>query len=121
MFALGDSSRSSSTSKSATSSALKPPGGQILIVVIGLVILGIGVWFDYKGISRRFTKDLAPIRSHTMEAAVELTCITGHVAKGVALGAVGVLVAWAGLREQPEQASGMDAGLCARYADMSNI
>lgn len=110
-FALGSGSNSKQTTSSASGTVMGSPFGQALIVVVGLVVLGIGVWFVYKGIARRFEKDLEPIGSQTARTAVMLTGVTGHVAKGVALAAVGVLLAWAGLREQPEQATGMDGAL----------
>jgi uncharacterized protein DUF1206 len=94
-------------SKTLTAAVLAAPGGAVLIVAAGLALFGAGVYFVVKGVSRRFLKDLG--REGTgVRRSVELLGVTGHVAKGVALAVLGVLVVVAAVTSDPKQAAGLD-------------
>lgn len=112
-FALGGGGSSSAQSSGAASTALATPGGQILVIVVGLVIVGIGVYHVYKGVSRKFEDDLAAPHGGSVGKAVVVTGVIGFVAKGLALIAVGGLLGWAGVMVDPKDATGLDGGLRA--------
>jgi hypothetical protein len=108
-FARGGGSSSSSQSRDFTASLLKQSGGRILVIVIGLAVLGVGIYHVYKGLTKGFLDDLAG----SPGTAVERLGMAGYAAKGVALGVVGLLFVVAGLRESAAAASGLDGALKA--------
>ncbi|MEO6115932.1 MAG: DUF1206 domain-containing protein, partial [Pseudolysinimonas sp.] len=57
-FARGGSTNSAAASTQVSASILALPGGTVLVVLIGLLIIGIGIYFVVKGATRRFTRDL---------------------------------------------------------------
>ncbi|MCU1475479.1 MAG: hypothetical protein JWQ64_172 [Subtercola sp.] len=114
-FALGGSKSSSSSSQSASAQLIATPGGAILLVVIGLVVFGIGVFFVVRGATKKFTKDLSVPSGATGRAVIGLG-VGGYIAKGVALAVVGVLFVVAAFTLDPSKASGMDGALMALAA-----
>lgn len=110
-FALGSSSSSGQQTQDAASPLLTSMIGRGLIVVAGLVVTGIGVYHVYKGVTRKFEETLQGGPGGKLATVVVVTGVAGFVAKGIALIAVGVLLAWAGIGADPEKASGLDAGL----------
>lgn len=106
-FARGAGRSSSDQSRDLTASLMKYSGGRALVVVVGLVVIGVGAYHVYKGLTRGFRDDLA----RRPGPVVEYLALAGYVAKGVALGVVGVLFAVAGLRQQPSKATGLDGAL----------
>ncbi len=106
-FAKGSGTSSSKQSRDATASLMQQTGGRVLVVVVGLVVIGVGAYHVYKGVTRRFHDDLA----RRPGTGVEYLAVAGYVAKGVALAVVGVLFGIAGLRKQPGQATGLDGAL----------
>lgn len=108
--ALGGSSDSSGDAQSATAALLQTPGGVILLAVVGLAIIGVGVYFGFKGITQKFTDDLR-VPSGTAGRAIIGLGIGGYVAKGIALLAVGGLVVTAAVASDSAQSTGLDGGL----------
>lgn len=108
-FARGGSSSSSGQSQDFTASLLKQSGGRILVVLIGLVVIGVGVYHVYKGFTKGFHKDLV---AHP-GTAIERLGMAGYIAKGIALAVVGLLFVVAGLRKTPSTATGLDGALKA--------
>lgn len=94
-------------SKTLTAAVLSAPGGAVLIAAAGIALFGAGVYFVVKGVSRRFLADLGP-EGTGVRRSVELLGVTGHVAKGIALGVLGVLVVVSAVTSDPKQAAGLD-------------
>lgn len=115
-FALGGGSSSSQQSQGATSTLLSSPGGRILVVLVGAVVLGVGAYHVYKGATRRFEEDLRGGSAGTVGTAVTATGVVGFIAKGLALIAVGAMFAWAGLASDAQKATGLDGALKAMAA-----
>lgn len=114
-FALGGSKSSSESSQSASATALSTPGGVFAIVAVGLVVAGIGVFFVVRGITLRFTKDLALPPKPAGTLVVVLGAV-GYIAKGIALAVVGVLFVVAAVTFDPSKATGLDGALKALAA-----
>lgn len=114
-FALGGSKDSSESSQGITAQLLSSPGGVFVVVAVGLVIIGIGGFFVFKGATRKFLEDIAP-PSGTPKRAVVVLGIVGWIAKGVALIVVGILFLVAAATQDPEKASGLDGALTALAA-----
>lgn len=106
-FARGTGKSSGQQSRDFTSSLMSHPGGRILVVIVGLVVLGVGAYHVYKGAKKKFLQDLV---GHP-GVVVEYLGVIGYVAKGIALGVVGALFVVAGLHKQPGRATGLDGAL----------
>ena len=111
-FARGGHSNSSSSSKTASAKILEAPGGELLLIVVGLVVVGIGVFFAFRGVAVRFRNDLEPTPGPVLVTATVLGAV-GYVAKGVALVVVGILFVVAAWTFDPKKATGLDGALLA--------
>lgn len=114
-FARGSSSNARTSTERASSSILSAPGGQVLLVLVGLIAAGVGVYMIVKGVRRGFRKDLDMPRG-TAGRVVTALAVIGYVAKGVAVLVVGVLFVVAALTLDPGRASGLDGALKALAA-----
>ena len=108
--ALQGSANSSESTSSASASVLALPGGPVLLMIAGLGVLAIGAYFVYKGVAKKFTEDLV-VPSGTMGRTTVGLGVAGYVAKGVAVGVVGILVIVAGFTVDPSQSTGLDGAL----------
>ena len=59
LFAVGSSPDSSENTSRLSASLMSSPGGSFLLLLLGAVILGVGGFFAYRGILRKFEDDLA--------------------------------------------------------------
>jgi hypothetical protein len=106
-FARGKSSNSRSQSVDFTSKLLDKPGGRALVVVIGLAVVGVGVYHVDEGAKKKFREEL---QDHPGTWATRAGQV-GYIAKGVALVIVGFLFVAAGVHKQAKEASGLDGAL----------
>ena len=111
-FALGRGSDSGSASSvSWTARLLSVPAGQWLLGLAGLVVVGVGCYFIFKGATRRFRRELTGIPGRTWHKAVDVTGVAGFIAKGISLGVLGILLTLAAVNANPEQSTGLDGAL----------
>ncbi len=107
-FVMGSGDQGGSSTEQEVSEGLFGlPGGRILVGVVGLAVLGYGVYYVYKGIKRKFNEDL----TQDLTGAADTVARVGCIAKGVAYGVVGLLFLWAAAAKDPEKAGGLDAAL----------
>jgi hypothetical protein len=111
-FALGSGQSSATQQQSKTAGVFGWPGGRLLIGVVALVLIGVGAEHVYKGVKKRFLKeiDLAEAGPGTTRLITRLGQV-GYPAKGIALGVVGGLLGWAAITFDPSKASGLDGAL----------
>lgn len=112
--AVGAGASSSSDQKSDTWTAkvMSWPGGQLLVGAVGLAIIAVGIYLIHRGWSESFRKNLdAEGKSGTSGKAYVAFGKAGYTAKGVALGIVGVLFAYAAVTHDPEKSGGLDQAL----------
>ena len=90
------------------------PAGRWLVALIGLVVIGVGVYLVHKGVSKRFLQevDLGSAPPRTTRLVTRLGQ-AGFPAKGVALGVVGALLVYAAVTFDPARATGLDGALRA--------
>jgi hypothetical protein len=112
IFALGGTTSGSETSKTLSAEILATPGGVFLLIGIGLGFVGTGIGFVSIGLRRTYRK-LIRVPAGGVGRGVEVLGVVGYVAKGIALGVVGVLFVVAAVRYEPEQAAGLDGALKA--------
>ena len=110
VYALGGRSDSSESTTSLSAAVLATPGGVVLLVIVGLVVLGIGVAFIIRGVRKDFEKQL-DLPAGAVGTGIRTLGMVGYVAKGVAVAVVGVLFVVAALTHDPEKAGGLDAAL----------
>jgi hypothetical protein len=111
-FALGGGKSSSQQQQQKTAGVLGWPGGRFLVGIVGLVIIGVGVYHVVKGVTKRFLKEID--LGQAPKSATTLITRLGQVgfpAKGLALGLVGGLLCYAALTFDPKKASGLDGAL----------
>jgi len=107
-FATGSGQPSSgSGQKTLSAKLMSVPAGRILVVAIGIGIIAIGARNVWRGATKKFTDDL---EGGVDQATIRLGMV-GFIAKGIALGVVGVLFALAGITHDPNKAGGTDQAL----------
>ena len=111
-FAAGGGQSSSGQQQQQTAGVFGWPAGRWLVGLVGLIVIGVGVYHVYKGVSKRFLKqlDLASASQKTRNL-VEKLGLVGFPAKGIALGVVGALLVYAAVIFDPARATGLDGAL----------
>ena len=108
-FGTGDPSSSGDSAESMTAPLLGSGPGRAVVIVVGLIIVAIGIYHIYKGVTRKFRQDLNPAGDHTVNRVIDKTGLVGYVAKGAALAGVGIMVMWASISADSDKARGLDA------------
>jgi hypothetical protein len=90
-----------------TATLLQHPGGRLVVAGIGLTVVGAGVYHVFKGWTKRFLQDL---NKHPGVLATRAGVI-GYIAKGAALGVVGVLFVSGAAQNSSSKATGLDGAL----------
>jgi hypothetical protein len=112
LVALGSGSSSSQSQEEATTGVLAWPGGRVLVVAAGLVIIGVGIAGIIKGIRKSFTEE---VDTSSMSPAARTGVLrlgqVGYIAKGVAMSVVGGLLTYATVTFDRQTAQGLDGAL----------
>ncbi|MEV2222835.1 DUF1206 domain-containing protein [Nocardia vinacea] len=103
-FARGSGKSSSRQSAGITARMMQTTAGTIALIASGLIIIVIGGYHVYKGVSQNFLEDL----EGTTSALVRRLGTVGYIAKGLAIAAVGLLVILAVSESEPDKAAGLD-------------
>ena len=102
----------SSNAKSATAGALGWPAGTWLVGIAGAVLIGVGLYQGYRGVSKDFLGDS---KTEEMSAAVrswiEWVGTVGYLARMVVFGLVGAFLIRAAVDYSPDKAVGLDGAL----------
>jgi hypothetical protein len=107
----GSSSGSGSTHKE-TAGVLGWPGGTWLVGVAGVVLIGVGLFQGYRGLTRAFLKDSKTEQmSAKVRTWIEWIGCFGHLARMTVFGLVGVFLIKAAIDYSPNQAVGLDGAL----------
>ncbi len=83
-----------------------------LLIAVGAVAIAIGAALVVQGCRRSFWKQLVRPRQ-PLDRAVTVLGTVGYVGKGIAVAVVGVLIVVAGVRSDPDQATGLDGAFDA--------
>ncbi|WP_233551234.1 DUF1206 domain-containing protein [Amnibacterium setariae] len=110
--ALGAGGSSSRSSRQGSATLLGLPGGQVLLILVGVAVVVIGGLLVRRGVTARFTETIRVPAGDRGRAVVALGRV-GYVARGVAIAMVGVLFVAAAVRTDPGAASGLDGALRA--------
>jgi hypothetical protein len=95
-----------------TAKAMDLPGGQVLVFLVGLAVVGYGAYQVYLGWSEKFAKKLdAEGRSGEAGTAYLAFGKAGYTAKGIVVGLVGLLFCYAAVAHDPHKSGGVDDAL----------
>ena len=114
-LALRHPTDSGSSAREASGTLLSLPGGQALLIAVGIATAGVGGYFIYKGLVKKFHEDIMVPAGHP-GTAVDVLGMTGYIAKGIAIVTLGVLFIVASVNVDPKDASGLDGALKALTA-----
>ncbi len=106
-FAMGSGQQSSQQNAGLSAQMMQSGWGKAVLIAIGLGLIGVGGYHVYKGVSKKFLKDLR-VSGGT---GITATGISGYVAKGLVIAGAGVLVIIASLQTDPSKATGLDAAV----------
>jgi hypothetical protein len=110
-FATGGG-QSSSGQQQTVSGVFAWPGGRFLVGIAALVLIGVGCYHVYKGVTKHFMKEIDTARAPAaQQRVIERLGQVGYPAKGVALALVGGLLGWAAITFDPAKATGLDGAL----------
>jgi len=118
-YALGTGQPQSSDKQSVdlTATLLKYPGGQVLVVVIGLVLIGGGIYLAFQAWREKFRRDVALGQMRpAIRRVVEWLGKFGGMARGAVFVTAGVFLVVAAVEAGPQQAKGADSALRALAA-----
>jgi hypothetical protein len=113
-FATGSGQSSSQQQQQTAQGVFGWPAGRWLVGAAGLVLIGVGVYHVYKGVTKSFLKEIDT--SKASPSALKLVTRLGQIGfpgKGVALAGVGALLIWAAITFDPAKASGLDGAMHA--------
>jgi hypothetical protein len=111
-FATGGGQSSSQQQQQTTAGVFGWPAGRWLVAGAGLVLIGVGAYHVYKGVTKRFLKEIDT--TDCTPAATRLVTRLGQIGfpgKGVALAVVGGLLVYAAVTFDPSKAQGLDGAL----------
>jgi hypothetical protein len=101
----------------AASKALDLPGGQLVLIVLGVAVVGTGLWHASKLFTRSFADDLdVDGRSPALRKTVLVLGAVGYAARGVVFMLIGWFLVQAGVDDDPNESAGLDSAL-KRLAD----
>ena len=115
-YALGLGAPKSSDQQTVdlTSTAMREPGGRVIVGIVGLVLIGAGAWLAWQAFQKKFVSDL---RTAEMSPPVQRAVIAfgrvGGIARGIVFGAAGLFLLIAAITARAHQAKGIDATLRA--------
>lgn len=95
-----------------TARVLDWPLGRWIVAGVGLAILGAGVFNVWRGVTRRFRKNLKLRKmSDLEEKGFTVAGIIGHLARGLVFGLIGYFLVRAAWQYDPKEAVGLDGAL----------
>ncbi|MEY2423538.1 MAG: hypothetical protein QOI95_3605 [Acidimicrobiaceae bacterium] len=93
----------------AASTALDWPGGQLLLIVVGVAVIGTGLWHASKVFTQSFVDDLdLDARSDGFRKAVLVLGSVGYAARGIVFALVGWFLLQAAIDQDPNETGGLD-------------
>jgi Domain of Unknown Function (DUF1206) len=111
---IGSGSGGSSDPGGATAGVLGWPGGQILVGIAGLIIIGVGLEEGYKGLTNKFLEKSKTERmSQPVERSFTTLGIFGHLARMVVFALIGYFLVRAAIDYDPDEAVGLDGALAS--------
>ena len=111
-FHTATGSKSKSSTSSTTAKLMDQPYGRWLVGIVGLAVIGYGIYLAWCGYQEKFLKHLdAEGKSGDQGRAYKMFGKVGYIAKGVAIGAIGALFIFAAVDHKAKKSGGLDDAL----------
>lgn len=96
-----------------TARLMDAPAGQVLVGVIGLVVLGVGLWKVVKAVRRDFLErvELGRMEGPVPRSGLEALGVAGHIGRGLVFAIIGGFVLRAAVVHDPDESKGIDQAL----------
>jgi hypothetical protein len=103
----------SASEQERTAQVFQLPLGRYLVLAAGVGLVGYGLWNGYRSITGKFEKHMkkGKMNREDVRPLVRAVGFLGHVARMVLFGMVGVFLARAAWRHDPQDAIGFDGAL----------
>jgi Domain of Unknown Function (DUF1206) len=109
---LGSGGGSSGSAQKTTAGVFGWPAGTWLVGIAGIVLIGVGLYQGYRGISKDFLDDSKTEQmSPRLRSWIEWIGTFGHLARMVVFGLVGAFLVRAAIDYNPNKAVGLDGAL----------
>ncbi|ADD45460.1 DUF1206 domain-containing protein [Stackebrandtia nassauensis] len=99
-----------SQSKDATSAVFELPGGQVLVGLAALGLIGLGGYWVYEGWTQKFMKDMFVTNLKAARLVPKLGT-AGYIARGIIAVTAGILIGRSAITYDPDKAVGIDGAL----------
>lgn len=106
-FARGAGTSNGQQNASTSARMMGSAGGKALLILIALIVIAVGCYHVYKGVTKKFLDDLKVDGG----GIVEPLGVVGYVAKGGVLAGAGALLVVAVLKSDPSKATGIDGAV----------
>jgi hypothetical protein len=111
---IGSSGGGGGSPDKTTGGVLGWPGGQVLVIIAGLVIVGVGIEQAIKGIKKKFLEDSKTEQmSEKTERAFTALGMFGYLARAVVFALIGYFLIKAAIDFNPDEAASLDGALSA--------
>ncbi|WP_179469553.1 DUF1206 domain-containing protein [Mycolicibacterium vinylchloridicum] len=107
-FANGGGQSTSEQNTGLTARLLQTGWGKGVLLIAAAVIIGVGGYHVYKGVSTKFEEDLTISGGGPLITPLG---IAGYTAKGIVLGGAGILLVVATVTTDPAKGAGLDAAV----------
>ena len=94
-----------------TAVVLSWPGGTWLVGIAGAVIIGVGAWNAYRGLTRKFEDKWTHGMSATAKTWAGRAGVVGHLARALVFALIGIFAIKAAADYNPQDAVGLDGAL----------
>lgn len=90
------------------SKVLAYPWGEYLVGIAGLIVVGMGIYQIFRGVTGKFMKKVNLVKSN-MKDAFKTTGTIGYISRGIVLVIIGYFLFYAALISSPDEAQGTGA------------
>lgn len=98
--------------KGLTADVMQHPGGRWLVGIVGLVVVGVGIYFAQQGVRRDIYGQLDERKlDRRLRPGVTALGVFGNTARGVVIALAGVFVIAAAVEANPHDSTGLDGAL----------
>lgn len=98
--------------RAAAAQTLDWPGGQAILLLVGIAVISAGLWHASKSVTRSFADDLdLSGRSPRTRGAITLLGSVGYLARGAVFALVGWFLVQAAVNHDPNETGGLDNAL----------
>jgi hypothetical protein len=119
LLSSGGQQSQNAKAHSATASVLGWPGGPWIVGSAGLIIIGVGLWNAYRGVTRKFEDQWRTGEmNETARTWGSRAGLIGHLSRAVVFALIGIFVLKAAIEYDPKEAIGLDGAL-QKLADAS--